>query len=402
MIYNRNVAKGYLNHFIPEAFDYLTKKKKIEYNNQTLKTDYLLNIIHELIMRYFIYKNDTIDKEIKFPLSSVLLKKKYGQLYNYYIEYLREHQFLILASDYYAGQHSRIYKLNRDLLLYIKWVKVNDKILLKKNSKDFLKSTFLDYNKSPIPMEIRKKLVNDLYDIKIDADSALNYLKQLKKDNNISYDKYMKNTMMVENLKSDNLFFKFDEYGRMHTNFTVLKKHIRKNYLTIDGERLEEIDISNSQPLFLAVLMKQELSVNELIKPEFTRYINLVKNGLIYEELMNKCDVKDREEAKYMMFVVLFGKNGETRKYNKMFNSVFPDVFKFIRKYKSDKNSHKELSYILQNLESKFIFDKVVNHIMEVHPEIKFFTVHDSIVVPLKYKENAQKIFDYHKRNLLI
>jgi len=402
MIYNRNVAKGYLNHFIPEAFDYLTKKKKIEYNNQTLKTDYLLNIIHELIMRYFIYKNDTIDKEIKFPLSSVLLKKKYGQLYNYYIEYLREHQFLILASDYYVGQHSRIYKLNRDLLLYIKWVKVNDKILLKKNSKDFLKSTFLDYNKSPIPMEIRKKLVNDLYDIKIDADSALNYLKQLKKDNNISYDKYMKNTMMVENLKSDNLFFKFDEYGRMHTNFTVLKKHIRKNYLTIDGERLEEIDISNSQPLFLAVLMKQELSVNELIKPEFTRYINLVKNGLIYEELMNKCDVKDREEAKYMMFVVLFGKNGETRKYNKMFNSVFPDVFKFIRKYKSDKNSHKELSYILQNLESKFIFDKVVNHIMEVHPEIKFFTVHDSIVVPLKYKENAQKIFDYHKRNLLI
>jgi len=401
MIYNRSVDKGYLNQFIPEAFEYLTKQKKLEFNGQNIKTDYLINIIHELMMRYYVYKNDTIDKELKFPLSSILLRKKYGHLYNYYINFLREKEFIIMTSDYFNGKSARIYKINRTYLTDIKWVQVSDKILLKKNSKEFLKTTFLNYNKSPIPMEIRKKLVDDLYDVKIDATAALNYLKQLRDDKNISYDKYMKNTMSVENLKSDNIFFKFDEYGRMHTNFTVLKKHIRKNFLTIDGQQLIELDISNSQPLFLAVLMKRELSASKLINPEFTRFFNLVKSGLIYEELVNKCEVEDRDQAKHMMFVVLFGQNGERAKYNKMFKTVFPDVLQFIKDYKTEKNDHKELSHVLQNLESNFIFDVVVSHVMESYPDIKMFTVHDSLSVSLKDKNKVLEIFEYHQRKLL-
>ena len=187
----------------------------------------------------------------------------------------------------------------------------------------------------------------------------------------------------------------------MHTNYTILKREIRKNHLTIDGQSLSEVDLSNSQPLFLAVLMKQKLSPTKLVNHEITRYFELVSNGLIYEELMNKCDIKDRNEAKIMMYKVLFGTNGTSRKYNRMFNSVFPTVYSFILKYKKDNDNYKSLSHALQNLESNFIFDKVVNHIMKTNPEIKLFTVHDSLCFPLKYKEIVTNIFDFHKRNLL-
>ena len=46
----------------------------------------------------------------------------------------------------------------------------------------------------------------------------------------------------------------FDDFGRFHTNYTILKKEIRNNYLTISNEMLIEIDVKNSQPLFFAVL----------------------------------------------------------------------------------------------------------------------------------------------------
>ena len=124
----------------------------------------------------------------------------------------------------------------------------------------------------------------------------------------------------------------------------------------------------------------------------------LVNNGLIYEEFMNKCDIENRNEAKIMMYKVLFGINGSLRKYNKMFYSVFPTVYDFILKYKKDKKNYKSLSYSLQNLESEFIFNKVINHIIESNPEIKLFTVHDSLCFPLKYKETVTNIFDYYKR----
>jgi len=401
VVYRKTVEKGYLYQFIPKIYEYLTKEKKIEYKGINLKTDYLINIIHELILKYYFHKDDTIDKEIKFNLSSLLLRKKYGHLYNYYINYLMSKEFLYMVSNYYAGTKTRTYRLNRIGLQNIMRVQVSDTILLKKNSKDYLKETFITFNKSPIPMDIRKKLADDLYDVDVDVDAALKYLVDLKANKEISHNKFWKNTISIENLGLQNIFFKFDEYGRMHTNYTVLKRHIRKNYLSIDGQDLEEVDITNSQPLFLAVLIKRELSPAKLVNPEISRYFELVKNGFIYEELINKCDIADRDEAKIMMYRVLFGINGNSAKYNKMFHSIFPTIYKFIKDFKNANNNYKTLSYALQNLESKFIFEGVVKHIMNTNPEIKLFTVHDSICFPLKYKDIVTNIFDYHQRNLL-
>ena len=400
MDYNKTES-GYLFQFIPDTFNYLTKIKKIKYNGTNLKTDYLINIIHELILKYYFHKDDSIDKEIRFNMWSTLMRSKYGAYYNYYINYLIDKDFVIMVSDYFKNKKARTYKLNVRELINIKRVKVYDNTLIKKNSKDYLKKSYLTFNNSPIPFEIRDKLINDLYDVTIDVENSMSLIEDLRSKKIISYNKYWKNMLSIENIGIQNMFFKFDEYGRMHTNFTVLKREIRKNHLKIDGEEIAEVDISNSQPLFLAVLMKNELPTIKLFNPEFSRYFNLVKNGLIYEELMSKCDIEDRNEAKIMMYKVLFGINGDSQKYNRMFYNLFPNVYNFIKEYKDANDNYKSLSHILQNYESKFIFNTVIDHIYKIYPEIKLFTVHDSICYPVKYKNQVKDIFDYHQRKLL-
>jgi len=127
----------------------------------------------------------------------------------------------------------------------------------------------------------------------------------------------------------------------------------------------------------------------------------LVENKLIYQELITKCGLSNRKEAKLMMYRVLFGINGNSKKYCQMFNRIFPTVYKFIVDYKKEYKNYRSLSHMLQNLESDFIFNKVINHIMDTDPDIKLFTVHDSIVVPYKYRKISTEIFNHHLGNIL-
>lgn len=401
MIYKPRQDKQFLYQFTPKKFLYLLKHKKIQYRNENLKTDYLINIIHELLLKYYFHKDDVIEGELSFNMWSTLLRKKYGSKYNYYINYLIENGFMVMVSDYYKNKKARTYKLCMSSLQNIEKCKVNDKILLKKHTKEYLKVTFLNYTNSPIPIDIREKLVDDLYKLNIDFESSMAYLNELKESRKIYYNKYFKNVISVNNIESGNIFFKFDEYGRMHTNFTILKKEIRKNLITFDGLETNEVDISNSQPLFLILLMKEKMTTSELITPDVSKYIGLVQNGLVYEELIDNCDIENRNEAKIMMYKVLFGKNGYTSKYNKCFRKIFPTVYDFIKNYKEESKDYRILSHELQLKESDFIYNKVVRHIMTIDPNIPLFTIHDSIVFPVKYKKIVEDIFNYYLRNLL-
>ena len=64
--------KDYIYQFIPRNYEYLTKQKKIKFVGKNLKTDYLINIMDEMILKYF-FTND-----VKFNLWSEILRKKYA------------------------------------------------------------------------------------------------------------------------------------------------------------------------------------------------------------------------------------------------------------------------------------------------------------------------------------
>ena len=384
-----------LYQFLPREFMYLCKEKVVVYKDQNLKTAYLINIIHELILKYY-FTND-----VRYQLWSIILKRKYGKYYNYYIDYLVDNKFMYFVSNYYVGKKTKSYKLNITSLDICR-VKVCDTVLLKKHKRDYLYRTFTANQESPININLRKILIDDLYSVKIDYDSSLKWLNEQKENKDLDLNKYFKNLSSIDGINTNHIFFKFDSYGRLHTNFTVLKKHIRTDFLTIDGQEISEIDISNSQPLFFAVYLKNEIGEDNF-NDEIWRYVNCVKNGLIYDQMLEAFPkkLKSRNEAKIMMYKILFGDNKDKKTECKIFSSLYPTVYEYIKEYKELSDSYKSLSHELQLLESNFIFNNVVSEIKEKFPHIKLFTVHDSIVYPTKYKEEVSIIFNYHLKKLL-
>lgn len=391
----------YLYQFIPKKFEYLNKQKIIRYKEVNLKTSYLINIIHELILKYYFTNKNYIDvsptDDIKFNLWSSILRKKYGMHYNLYMEYLIENDFISMVSDYYVGKKAKTYKINQFEINLITKVRTNDAILIKKNTKEYLTQSITSYCNSPIDPMIRKKLVDDIYHVQIDYDKSMGFLNELKSEGKIEINKYYKNSHSIESIKNKTLFFKFDEYGRFHTNFTVLKKEIRQKYLKIDNEDIVEIDIGNSQPLFLALLIKKEMDPNDT---EVNNYIWLTEQGLFYEHIISNFPSLDRKNAKLLTYKVLFGHNGINSVENKIFSTLFPKIYEYIIKYKSENENYKSMSHKLQNMESDFIFGKVIREIYEKIPHVKLITIHDSILFQSKYEKQIREIFDRYKKEL--
>lgn len=391
MFYNRN---GYIYQFVPRDFQYLTQQQKILFEGKNLKTSYLINIIHELLVKYY-FTNST---ETKFNLSSKILKKKYGEFYNYYMKYLIEKKFIGLVSKYYVGKKTNTYKIVTQNVYDTIRYKNFDKILIKKMQRDLYEASITELNSSPIPLHIRKVLVSNLLKIDIDYNKSKEYLDSALVNKEIDIVKYKKNDLSIDNIEIKNIYFKFDIYGRFHSNYTILKREIRTEYLTINGELLSEVDIANSQPLFFAVLLKQEVPT---INGDTKRYFELVKNGLIYDDIVENSKLKTRKEAKTLMYKVLFGNNEDNKKENRIFKKLYPSVYEYILEYKEEKKNYKELSHKLQRMESEFMFNNVISELLSFYPKMIFFTVHDSIIFQKKYRDDVKRIFDKHLSKLV-
>ena len=126
--FSKSNQNKYILQFLPNVLDSISKLKYIKYQNSNLKSAYLIDIVHNLILRYY------FKKENSFNLSSLILKEKYGFKYNYYINYLVSCNIISMIKKHLKGKNSRIYKLNEDILKSeIKRYKNYDKFLLKKS-----------------------------------------------------------------------------------------------------------------------------------------------------------------------------------------------------------------------------------------------------------------------------
>jgi hypothetical protein len=369
--------------FLPEQLFELSKSKNFTFKNQKLKSAYIIDIVHNLLLKYY-FKKDNL-----FTLSSLILKDKYGYLYNYYIDFLRENQIILLKKNYLKGTNSRIYSLNDSILNgNILRYQNSDKVLLKKYIAKHLQ--FEIDKASLISKDIKLKLIDDLYSVKIDFARSIFFLDSLKKQD---IDIYNRNRYSVESINEQQIFYHFDSYGRMHTNFTILKSFIRKNCLLIDNEETCEIDISNSQPLFLSKIIRDS-NTNWVNKNEFDLFSILVLSGNYYQYLIDNLFLNSKSEAKEMTYKVLFGQNRENSKSDILFKSIFPTIHNFIKLYKSENNDYRVLAYELQRAESDLIFNNIIKEISEKNSDIRIITVHDSIIVQRRWKDFVSKIFN--------
>lgn len=370
--------------FLPICLDELSKNKNFEYKQVKLKSSYIIDIVHNLILKYY------FKKENKFNLMSTILKDKYGHLYNYYINYLLDNKILEMVSNYQAGRNARIYKINDKILKgRINRYRNTDKTLLKKYKNNVSQIEESGIKNKLIDDDIKSKLVNDLFYIDIQFDRSIFYLDNLKDNDG---DIYNRNKYSVECINDKHIFYHFDNYGRMHTNFTILKSFIRKNCLLIGGEETSEIDINNSQPLFLTKIISDSNSkwIND---DEFELFKYLTINGKYYQYIMDHLKDSNKSMVKEMTYKVLFGKNKSNSKADKVFAELFPTIHHFIKLYKKEKGDYKILSYELQRAESNLIFNKIIREVTTLYPEIKLATVHDSIIIPKKYKNIVEIIF---------
>jgi len=385
----KNKTKKYSLQFLPEEMKELATIKKVIYNGKNLKSDYLIDIIHHLILRYY-FKKENI-----FPLYSPILKEKYGYLYNYYINYLVHRGFLVLTKNYLKGSYSRLYSLPLNILTgKIQRYRNYDKFLLKKYNEKHLITEF--ENAKLIDDEVKVKLVNDLETVTIQYDKAIFYLDALS---NKEGEIYERNLYSVEAIKENHIFYHFDFYGRFHTNFTILKSFIRKNCLLINGEETCEIDIPNSQPLFLAKIMNDSQSL-WLDKEELDLFTYLVRQGLYYQYLVDNLGLKDKSTAKELTYKVFFGKNYSSCGADKSFNKLFPTIYNYIKLYKREHGDYRILSHQLQKLESQLIFNQISKKLMDLYPTISWITVHDSLIIGKSNRERVKIVFDQYLEEL--
>lgn len=378
------LGKKYSLQFLPESIEHLSKTDRIEYKNIILKSAYLVDILHNLLLKYY-FKKENI-----FNLSSLILKEKYGDRYNYYIDYLTKNGFIELIRNHQKGKNARVYKLNDEIIINdIRRYQNKDKVLLKKYRSAVSIVDTIDFDSKGILPEVRKKIVDDLFSVKIDFAKSIFFLDS----SNQEADVYNKNKYSVECIQDNHIFYHFDGYGRFHTNFTILKSFIRKNCLLIDGCETFEKDINNSQPLFLCKLI-HETDIFIVDKDEFKLFKDLTISGRFYQYVIDNSGINmTKKEVKEVIYKVFFGKNYNNR-HDNLFKRIFPTIHQFIKSYKKENGDYRILAYDLQRSESDLIFNKIIKKIMDIYPEVRILTVHDSIICSYKYRDIVEIVFD--------
>ena len=225
--------------------------------------------------------------------------------------------------------------------------------------------------------------------IKMDFTTASTY-------NNAFYftepDSYNANFYSICNYRDSNYRFHTDKSNRIHTNLTNLKSDFRR-FLSVQGEKLGQVDIKNSQPLFLYLIIKDNADISDSEKQE---YRQLVEEGRFYEMFMEKLNLTadKRDEVKEMTYKYIF--YGESRnmdnRYLNLFREKFPNIMKFINQVK--KPDYKQFAILLQKAESRFVIGKVVPEFIQRNTTSQEFisTIHDSIVVKASKLNEAKQV----------
>lgn len=184
------------------------------------------------------------------------------------------------------------------------------------------------------------------------------------------------------------LFFTVDAFcGRVHSPVTSLERGLRPK-LKLYGSEVCEIDMVQAQPSLLGCILTANVGTND--------FSQAIDNGTdIYTLLQTKSGLPTRDDAKKLLFKILFGYP------SKDLQRIFGDAewIRFINSYKSKlepRNPHKDkahtnLAWLLQASEVK-----IMSGVWEVMAQngIPFLSVHDEIICRKEDEHRALSIFN--------
>lgn len=245
----------------------------------------------------------------------------------------------------------------------------------------------------------------------------------------------------VEMIRHGDWFLKPDDYGRLHSNVTNLKRTLRQ-HLSVEGRRLLNLDLANSQPLFIAALLATHkkgatacsslhqkslyqreipLSANvhytdpggreggassfhplcrahtaqrwctQEVGDDVRSYLAHCEAGSFYEHVAERLPVNlARAAVKEQVFAVLFGPDGARTPVGRVLWADFPSVMQFVAGLK--RPHHRHVAHITQRTESAFMFGRVVPRMQRERPDLFVATIHDSVMTTAGDEEYVRKV----------
>ncbi|MFH1196969.1 MAG: hypothetical protein V1720_14825 [bacterium] len=345
------------------------------------KYSYIITLIY-----YGRIFNKELESDSFIPLNGKILLRLLGGRYKAFINYLLNQNILETDGRYIIGEKSKGYRLTKQFREQkSKEVTIKDEKLLSKIS------MFKEMQKKQIKLDHHFYLYNCLQDVTIQYDEAKYFIER----NVTDCCQYVSYNISVDMIESKSFFFTVDSTaGRVHNNITNLSRDLRP-FLRWNDKGLVEIDIANSQPFLFNILIDtyyKSMSVsnsdinlsygNQNIEKmnDIQRYRYLTSNGIFYEYLMDKMEVKeDRQEFKIRFFSKIFfskDNSGYVTDERRQFKKLFPYVSEIVSYYK--KNDYRKLAISLQRAEAEIIINKVVPKLAE--KGIYVLTIHDSIL----------------------
>ena len=196
----------------------------------------------------------------------------------------------------------------------------------------------------------------------------------------------------LEDIQAGRWRFVIDAYGRVHNNISNLKTDLRGS-LRLNGQRLWGVDISNSQPAFLGLLMlaKPPLVGGFVLSPiwievcdnqpvgrkEDNKYVGVVSSGQLYELLQAESGL-DRATTKRALLRDVFARRGRYPSPTRdAFGYYFPDLLRWIDRF--NKHDHGALVRHLQRVESEFMIHLVGRRLALHADSCSFISLHDGI-----------------------
>lgn len=348
---------------------------------KNFKWHYLF-ILHHL--RIFPFIDRTYTKDDFIPVNMDILKSLIS--YNYarvFLSNLVENGIIECDNFYLKNVKSTSYKLKEEFYKdKFKFVNVEDNRLNDKLDRNVFKEKYKLLEGSDGYQYVTKWMEC----LSIDKTGAEKYIN----DNIIGEDKLYTYQMVTDIFEQK--FAKKDSTGnRLHNNLTNLPTPLR-SFTTINNNKLCQVDIKNSQPLFLYIALRN-YDINNV---ELNKYKTVVCETGFYEFFAKKLnynlDESNRSVFKKKIFGgVLFDKNRNyLSKYETVFKKEFPEIFDVIRSIKSKK--YEEVAIMLQKTESKFIFACIEELMFITNHQIELLTIHDSIVTILGKEDIVKKV----------
>jgi hypothetical protein len=237
------------------------------------------------------------------------------------------------------------------------------------------------------------KYINDWFDEQISSLSNSSLCSDIYNKEWIKrVNKYNSLFISITAINDGELFFrKNPTNGRIDTNLTNLKSELKRFIYKKD---LRQVDIVNSQPFILSLLLSKSLLCTDfLIKSELERYVLWTKKGVFYENFEKEYFKKtskeiSRKKIKEIMFCIFYSKNNSYSKEKNIFKSIFPSIYKWIEEEKKDK--HNQFAIKMQKIESDICIDCICKELDDLN--IKYYTIHDAWLVEDKDVKKTMSI----------